>query len=167
MTENTIKKQVAREYYNVLYSAKLHFTSFDICEKLPTVISIISLSSGVIGLAFAELNSKSLAVLLLIIGIIGIILKPRELQKEQYHTIGVSLTDVSKKLEGLYCQIDMQDMASVDKARFDLRTLQEEHHSIRTLPPVFFSSWFAHYKVFSEHNSKWMCTELSLGRNKI
>lgn len=163
MTEQTIKKQVAREYYNVLYGAKLHFASLDICEKLPTVISVVSLSFGVLGLAFAEFNSKSLAALLLIIGIIGIILKPRELQKERYEAIGVSLTNVSKKLEDVYCQIDEQDTDSVDKARTDLRTIQEEHRSIGTLPPVMLSSWYAHYKVFSEHNSNWMCTELALG----
>jgi len=163
MTEQTIKKQVAREYYNALYGAKLHLASFDICEKLPTVISVISLSFGVLGLSFAEFNQKSLAALLLIIGIIGITLKPRELQKERYEAIGGRLTDVSKKLEDLYCQIDEQDRASVDEARTELRVIQEEHRSIGTLPPVLLSSWYAHYKVFSEHNSNWMCTELALG----
>jgi hypothetical protein len=163
MTVQTIKKQVTREYYNVLYSAKLHFASFDICEKLPTVISFISLSFGVLGLAFAEFNSEALASLLLIIGIIGITLKPRELQKEQYEAIGVSLTGISKKLEDVYCQIDEQDATSVAKARTDLRQIQQEHSSIGALPPVLLSSWYAHYKVFSEHNSDWMCAELNLG----
>ncbi|MEZ9705261.1 SLATT domain-containing protein [Vibrio breoganii] len=163
MTVQTIKKQVTREYYNVLYSAKLHFASFDICEKLPTVISFISLSFGVLGLAFAEFNSGALASLLLIIGIIGITLKPREFQKEQYETIGVSLTVISKKLEDVYCQIDEQDATSVAKARTDLRQIQQEHSSIGALPPVLLSSWYAHYKVFSEHNSDWMCAELNLG----
>jgi hypothetical protein len=163
MTEHTIKKQVAREYYNVLYGAKLHLASLDICEKLPTVISVISLSFGVLGLSFAMFNSKVLAAVLLIIGIIGIILKPRELQKNRYETVGSSLTDISKKLENLYCRIDEKDSVSVDKARTDLRLIQEEHRSIDMFPPVLLSSWYAHYKVFSEHNGNWMCTELALG----
>ncbi|MCC4222604.1 SLATT domain-containing protein [Vibrio campbellii] len=165
MTEQTIKKQVAREYYNVLYSAKLHFASFDICEKLPTIISVISLSFGVLGLAFAEFNSKALAALLLIIGIIGIILKPRELQKEQYEATGISLTDISKKLEHIYCEVDIQDTNSVAKARADLAQVQAEHRAVDIMPPVLLSSWYAHYKVFSEHNSDWMSTELDLGFN--
>lgn len=168
MTKQTIKKQVAREYYNVLYSAKLHFASLDICEKLPTIISIISLSFGVLGLAFAEFNSKALAALLLIIGIIGIILKPRELLKEQYETTGVSLTDISKKLEHIYCEVNEQDVTSVTKARADLSQMQKEHRSVETIPPVLMSSWYAHYKVFSEHNSDWMSAELSLSwRDKV
>ncbi|MGI2002246.1 SLATT domain-containing protein [Shewanella frigidimarina] len=168
MTEQTIKKQVAREYYNVLYSAKLHFASFDICEKLPTIISGISLSFGVIGLAFAELNSKALASLLLIIGIIGIILKPRELQKERYEATGINLTDISKKLEHIYCEVNGQDTASVTKARADLAQLQAEHRAVDTMSPVLMSSLYAHYKVFSEHNSGWMIAELGLGwRDKV
>lgn len=168
MTEQTIKKQVAREYYNVLYGAKLHLASYDICEKLPTVISMISLSFGVLGLAFSQFNSNSLAALLLIIGIIGITLKPRELQKEQYKAIGGSLTDISKKLEDIYFQINEQDIGSINKARTDLRAIQEEHRSVVMLPTVFLSSWYAHYKVFSEHNSDWMCTALTLSwKDKI
>ncbi|AAO07598.1 SMODS and SLOG-associating 2TM effector domain-containing protein [Vibrio vulnificus] len=165
MTEQTIKKQVAREYYNVLYSAKLHFASFDICEKLPTIISVVSLSFGVLGLAFAEFNSKALAALLLIIGIIGIVLKPRELQKEQYEATGISLTDISKKLERIYCEVDIQDTNSVAKARADLAQVQADHRAVDTMSPVLLSSWYAHYKVFSEHNSDWMSTELALGFN--
>lgn len=168
MTKQIIKKQVAREYYNVLYSAKLHFASLDICEKLPTIISIISLSFGVLGLAFAEFNSKALAALLLIIGIIGIILKPRELLKAQYEATGASLTDISKKLEHIYCEVNEQDAASVTKARADLSQMQAEHRSVETIPPVLMSSWYAHYKVFSEHNSDWMSAELGLSwRDKV
>ncbi len=162
MTEQAIKKQVAREYYNVLYGAKLHLASYDICEKVPTAISMISLSFGVLGLSFSQLNSNSLASLLLIIGIIGIILKPRELQKEQYKAIGGSLTDISKKLEDVYCQIDEQDIDSVHQARTDLKIIRGDHSSVVMLSPVFLSSWYAHYKLFSEHNSDWMCSELAL-----
>lgn len=168
MNEQTIKKQIAREYYNVLFSAKLHFASFDICEKLPTIISVFSLSFGVLGLAFAEFNSKALAAALLIIGIIGIVLKPRELQKGQYEAAGIELTEVSKDLERVYCEVDVQDTGSVTKARADFEQLQVEHQAVNTIPPVFLSSWYAHYKVFSEHNSNWMCDELNLGwRDKL
>lgn len=168
MPDLTIKKQMAREYYNVLYGAKLHLASFDLCEKLPTVISVISLSFGVLGLAFDEFSSKALAALLLIIGIIGIILKPRELQKKEYQATGDSLTEISKKLENVYCQIDEQKTASVENARTELMAIQQEHSSINMIPPVFLSSWYAHYKVFSEHNSDWMCAELSLSwRDKV
>ncbi|WP_418609200.1 SLATT domain-containing protein [Pseudoalteromonas sp. US3C1013] len=163
MAEQAIKKQIAGEYYNVIYGAKLHLASFDICEKLPTLISVTSLSFGVLGLAFNDFNTNALAALLLIIGIVGIILKPRELQKEQYKSIGDSLTHISKKLENTYYKAEMQNEAMVAQARSELIQLQEEHKAVKMMPPVFLSSWYAHYKVFSEHNSDWMSAELSLG----
>lgn len=162
MTEQTVRKQITREYYNVLYGAKIHFASFDICEKLPTVISVISLSFGVLGLAYAEFNSKALAVLLLLIGIIGIVLKPREALKEQYNEIGSKLTTLSKRLEILFGEIDEQDQASIQRGRDKLSQIQSEHSQVVQLAPVMLSSWYAHYKVFSEHNSGWMCKELNL-----
>lgn len=162
MAGPVIKKQVAREYYNVLYSAKLHFASFDLCEKIPTLISVISLSIGVLGLAFANMNSNELASALLILGIIGITLKPRELHKEEYKVTGVALIELSKKLENIYCYIDDKDPVTVQKARNELVDMQREHSSIITVPPVMLASWYAHYKVFSEHNSEWMCEELGL-----
>tara|TARA_Y100001973_G_C5187924_1_gene329046 strand:+ start:1560 stop:2255 length:696 start_codon:yes stop_codon:yes gene_type:complete len=163
LNEQKIKTQIAREYYNVIYGAKLHFASFDLCEKLPTFISVISLTFGVLGLAFSEFNSQSLGAILLIIGIIGISLKPRELQKDEYKATGDKLNQVGKRLENLYCEIEEKDKDSVAKARAELSQLQKEHHDIGTMAPVLLSSWYAHYKLFSEHNSDWMCRELELG----
>lgn len=140
MIQQTIKKQVAREYYNVLYSAKLHLASFDICEKLPTVISFVSLSFGVLGLAFTDFSSRSLAAVLLIIGIIGVTLKPRELQKERYKKAGDNLTDITKRLEHIYCEVNEEDIASITKARAELTQIQAEHSSVNNMPPVLLSS---------------------------
>jgi len=168
MVEQTIKKQVAREYYNVLFGAKLNLASLDICEKLPTLISFASLSFGVLGLAFAEFNNKVLASLLLIIGIIGLILKPREYQKEEYKDLGNRLTVISKQLESIYCHVNEQDSGSVKSAQQELEKIQKEHASIKMISPVFLSSWYAHYKIFSEHSCDWMCQELNLSwRDKI
>ncbi|WP_157824443.1 SLATT domain-containing protein [Moritella sp. Urea-trap-13] len=168
MSEQTIKKQIAREFYNVIYGAKLNFSSFDICEKLPSIISLLSLSIGVFGLGFKAFNSTALSVFLLIVGIIGIMLKPRELQKEAYCEVGVKLTGISKKLELLHSNVNEADEESVIKTRADLSQLQDQHLAISQPAPVFLSSWFAHYKVFSEHNNKWMCEELNLGiKDKI
>lgn len=162
MTEQTIKRQIAREYYNVLYGAKLNFASFDICEKIPTVISVLSLSFGVLGLAFADFNNKVLAALLLIIGIIGIVLKPREAMKDQYFKSGQKLNQLSKQIENLFEEINVNDEDSVVAGRVKLAEFQKQHSEINLPSPVFLSSWYTHYKVFSEHNSDWMCKELNL-----
>lgn len=167
MTEQALKKQIAREYYNALYGAKLNFASYDICEKLPTIISFISLSFGVLALGFEDFSSKILGAILLIIGIVGITLKPRELIKDQYSKAGSELTVISKKLERLHADVSDEDY-SRDDAKQKLDNLQAEHGKIELPAPVLLSSWYAHYKVFSEHNNKWMCKELDLTwRDKI
>lgn len=158
MTEQTVTKQIAREYYNVIYGAKLNFASFDTCEKLPSFISFLSLALGVLALSFDSFNNKVLASFLLIAGIVGLMLKPREMLKEKYLDAGVKLTVISKSLELLHSQ----DMLPDEERRRQLETLQEQHHAVLQPPPILLTSWFAHYKLFFEHNNKWFCTELGL-----
>jgi hypothetical protein len=161
MTEQTLQKQIAREYYNVIYGAKLNFASLDTCEKLPGIISFMSLSLGILGLTFEVLNNKTLASSLLIAGIIGLMLKPREMSKNQYIDSGKALTDISKKLEILHGEAT-EDPGASKEQRVELAKLQAEHGKVGIPAQVFLSSWYAHYKVFSEQNSKWFCEELKL-----
>lgn len=162
MSEQTTKKQIAREYYNVIYGAKLNLASLDICEKLPSVISLLSLSLGILGLSFETFNNKSLASFLLIAGLVGLMLKPREMQKDKYCKAGNELTDISKKLELLHSDIEPSEPESEAAGRVELRKLQTEHKEVYQPSPVFLASWYAHYKLFSEHNNKWFCIELGL-----
>jgi hypothetical protein len=161
MTEQTISKQVAREYYNVIYGAKLNFASLDICNKLPGVISFLSMSIGILGLSFQNFNNKALASALLIAGIISLLLKPRELSKEKYNTCGKSLTAISKQLEILHGDT-ISNQGNATEQRAQLTILQTKHNEVDLPTPVFLSSWYAHYKLFSEQNSKWFCDELTL-----
>jgi hypothetical protein len=161
MTEQTVLKEIAREYYNAIYGAKLNFSSLDICEKLPSIISFLSMSLGVLGLSFEVFNNKTLASALLIAGIIGLMLKPRSFSKEQYITSGKALTGISKKLEVLHGKaVEFPDDSQ--NHRTELAALQVEHEAVDIPAHVFLSSWYAHYKVFSEQNNKWFCEELNL-----
>ena len=54
------------------------------------------MSFGVLGLAFPGFNGQSLGAILLIIGIIGITLKPREILKQGYKTTGDKLNEIGK-----------------------------------------------------------------------
>ncbi len=161
MSEQKLSKQIAREYYNVIYGAKLNFSSLDICEKLPGIIGFLSLAIGVLGLSFENFNNKILATALLIAGIIGLMLKPKELNKDKYLESGKKLTDLSKKLELLHAR-SLESEYDANLIRTELEDLQTKHYEIETTQPVFLSSWYAHYKLFSEHNNKWFCEELSL-----
>ncbi|MDH2423024.1 SLATT domain-containing protein [Cobetia amphilecti] len=163
MNEQDLKKQIAREYYNTIYGAKINFASYDICEKMPTIISFISLTIGVLGLVYEVFNSKDLSAAMLIIGIIGLMLKTREEQKNVYKEAAINLLNISKSLEQLHSKIDL-NKSNEDKEGYytSLSAQQKLHSGISQPSPVFLASWYAHYKLFSEHNVKWMCEELNL-----
>jgi hypothetical protein len=156
----SFKNQLAREYYNIIFGAKLNLSSFDTCSKLPGVISFFSMVIGIFGLAYDDFNSKLMACIILIAGIIGLLLKPYSQNKEQYEAAGISLTTLSKKVESLFFQIGTEQPTDSDYTKFSL--LQEEHQLITQPIQLVFSSWLAHYKVFSEQNSDWFCKQLNL-----
>ena len=162
MSEQTIQKQIAREYYNVIYGAKMNFASLDICEKFPNVISFLSLAFGILGLSFQTFNNKTLASVLLIFGILGIMLKPKEMVKKDFNEAGKKLTDISKRLEILHSEVVPGDADKEHELREKLKLIQVEHGQIDQPSPVFMASWYAHYKLFSEHNNTWFCKELNL-----
>jgi hypothetical protein len=162
MNHQTIPKQIAREYYNALYGAKINFASFDICEKVPTIISALSLSFGILSLAFVDFNGKIQGAALLILGIIGLLLKSRDSQKNEYLSSGNKLLDLSKALERLHLKALNPENHSDVEIHSTLEELQDQHNEINLSPPVFLSSWCAHYKLFSEHNAEWMIDELQL-----
>ena len=156
-----LTKQIATEGYNVVYGAKLNFASLDICDKLPGIISFVSLGFGAAGLAFENVNTQSLALLLLLIGIAGLLLQPRESSKDQYAEAGKRLTAISKELETL---LGALTSGAIDEksVRSRLSELSKEANEVNQPQPVFLASWLAHVKVFSEYSHQWFSEPLKL-----
>jgi hypothetical protein len=46
MDKNNLQKQIAETAYNVGFGAKKPFASYDIIDKMPGVISFLSLATG-------------------------------------------------------------------------------------------------------------------------
>ena len=92
MDNNNLKKHIAETGYNVGYSAKLHFASFEMIEKLPGLISFISMAFGIYALAFSELSTKLMSCTLLVLGLIGLYITMKNSDKANYEEKGVKLT---------------------------------------------------------------------------
>ncbi|MDE5307706.1 SLATT domain-containing protein [Providencia stuartii] len=84
MENNNLLKHISETGYNVGYSAKLHFASFEMIEKVPGLLSFISLAFGVYALAFAELSTKLASSTLLVLGIVGLYISLKNSDKSDF-----------------------------------------------------------------------------------
>ncbi|TOH25647.1 hypothetical protein CGI84_24625, partial [Vibrio parahaemolyticus] len=63
-----LKKDIADTAYNIIYGAKLNFSSYELSKNISTGVSAFSLAIGIIALAFVEFATKELSVALLLLG---------------------------------------------------------------------------------------------------
>ena len=50
MKKETMLKKLAQKGYDVSYSANLNFATYDIVAKFPAVVSLLSITIGILGL---------------------------------------------------------------------------------------------------------------------
>jgi hypothetical protein len=155
MDNNNLKKHIAETGYNVGYSAKLHFASFEMIEKLPGLISFISMVFGIYALAFSELSTKLMSCTLLVLGLIGLYITMKNGDKANYEEKGIKLTDLFNELKHLMLEAEHQspDTAIINNKLQDIETRYNQscasHH-------IMFATWFAHYKFFWEQQIGWI-----------
>jgi hypothetical protein len=168
MDNNNLKKHIAETGYNVGYSAKLHFASFEMIEKLPGVISFISMAFGVYALAFSELSTKFMSSTLLVLGLVGIYISLKNGDKNSYEEKGIILTGLFNELKHLMADAKEQSdqAASVSDKLINIENRYNQscasHH-------IMFATWFAHYKFFWEQQIEWIAEYRSFGfwRDKV
>ncbi|MFP3354465.1 SLATT domain-containing protein, partial [Pseudoalteromonas sp. SIMBA_153] len=89
---------------NVGYAAKLHFSSFELSEKLPSLISFISISCGIYALVYDELSTKFASSTLVILGVIGIYVSLKSNNDQDFKAKGDELTDLFNELKHLMAE---------------------------------------------------------------
>ena len=58
MNRELLLKDVAESGYNIGYAAKKHLATYDIVEKAPGWISVISFAFGILALGFPALDNR-------------------------------------------------------------------------------------------------------------
>jgi len=155
MDNNNLKKHIAETAYNVGYSAKLHFASFEMIEKLPGIISFFSMAFGVYALAFAELSTKFMSSTLLVFGLVGIYISLKNGDKNSYEEKGVTLTGLFNDLKHLMSEAKRQPN-EVHSISEKLRDIENRYNQSCASHHIMFASWFAHYKFFWEQQIGWI-----------
>ena len=155
MDIDNMKKHIAETAYNVGFTAKLHFASHDIIEKVPGIISFISLALGVYALVFPELSTKIISSTLVVIGISGVYISLKGADKKDLEDKGVVLTSLFNELKHLMSEIQQEssDQSSISQ---QLKDIENKYNQNCVSNHIMFASWFAHYKFFWEQQIGWI-----------
>ncbi|KPU83085.1 hypothetical protein JI57_02470 [Psychromonas sp. PRT-SC03] len=168
MEKDYLLKHIAETGYNVGYTAKLHFASYEMIEKAPGLISIISMAFGIYALAYDGLSTKFISSTLLVLGIIGLYVSIRNGDKGDYQTKGIELTNIFNKLKHLINDVK-HETGDLTPLSAQLKDIETEYNNNCAPQHIMFATWFAHYKFFWEQQTGWIEEYRKLGffRDKI
>lgn len=168
MDINNLKKHIAETAYNVGYSAKLHFSSYEMIERLPGLISVFSMAFGIYALAFSNLSTKFMSCTLLVLGLIGLYISMRNGNKEIYEEKGIALTGLFNELKHLMSDAKSQSPNTTDIAN-KLNDIEQRYNNSCVSNHIMFATWFAHYKFFWEQQIAWIDEQRTFGffRDKV
>jgi len=168
MGNDNLKKHIAETAYNVGYTAKLHFSSFEMIEKIPGLISFISMVFGIYALAFSELSTKFMSCTLLVLGLVGLYITTKNGDKVNYETKGIKLTDLFNELKNLMSEAEHQ-LPDTEIINNKLQNIEVRYNQSCASHHIMFATWLAHYKFFCEQQIEWIdnCRPFGLFRDKI
>tara|TARA_R110001606_G_scaffold399222_1_gene582288 strand:- start:10308 stop:10919 length:612 start_codon:yes stop_codon:yes gene_type:complete len=168
MDNNQLKKHIAETGYNVGYTAKLHFASFEMIEKIPGIISFISMAFGVYTLAFSELSTKFMSSTLLVLGLTGIYISMKNGDKNSYEVKGRILTGLFNELKHLMTDAKTHP-EETESISAQLKDIENKYNENCASNHIMFASWLGHYKFFWEQQIEWIAEYRPFGfwRDKV
>lgn len=157
MNKELLLKDVAESGYNIGYAAKKHLATYDIVEKAPGWISILSFAFGVLALVVPQLNNNILAAFLLIVAYAVFYFNSYQDGRLEYSKVGSRLTTIFTTLRSLLYEAKSRDeSANFDDIEARYRELLDESQSIGISKQIFLSDWYAHYKFFWQAERSWL-----------
>ena len=157
MNKDLLLKDIAESGYNIGYAAKKHLATYDIVEKAPGWISIISFAFGVLALVVPRLNNNILAAFLLVVAYAVFYFNSYQDTRLEYSKVGSRLTAIFTTLRSLLYEAKSRgDTADVDDLEACYRELLNESQSIGISKQIFLSDWYAHYKFFWQAERSWL-----------
>lgn len=169
MNQESLLKLIADTGYNVGFGAKKHFSSYDMIEKLPGLIGLLSISVGVLALINPDLSTNDISAVVLILGVVGLYISQHSSDKNQFSKAGVELTHIFDQLKVLYHRVKIKTDDDFSEELQQLEKLQKEY-SAQSMPnQLVLSDWYAHYKFFWQHQIEWLDEQknFSFWRDKV
>lgn len=153
---------IAETGYNVGYGAKKHLATYDIVEKMPGWVSLISAAFGIYALFVPDLDQKWIAATFILISFGVATIAHYDKEKIRYSQAGGELTAKFHQLRLLYQQVKEQSN-DIDMPIFEKRheEIQSEALKIGIPKQIFMSDWYAHYKFFWQGQIQWLDEQLN------
>ena len=165
MKKETMLKKLAQKGYDVSYSANLNFATYDIVAKFPAVVSLLSITIGILGLVVSAFQLTGVSVAILITGILSLYVENFTVNKDKYAKRGVENTALLNRLKNLYLQVRDSDKEedSFEEIEKEYEAIEREFNATSSAKQILFANWFAHYKLFVEKDYSWMDEQLHFG----
>lgn len=164
MLKEDLLKHIAQNAYNIGFGVKKHFATYDMIEKLPGMLSFLSIVVGIFALFVDSLNVKQISAILIVFGIIGIYISKYDDKKDEYCKIGSKYLSSFDELKILYFSVKASESNDFDSEISELNTIKQDFNNNSISKQMILSDWYAHYKFFwqSSTDIKWIEEELSL-----
>lgn len=157
MHKELLLKDIAASGYNIGYAAKKHLATYDIVEKAPGWISILSFGFGVLALVVPQLNNNVLAAFLLVVAYAVFYFNSYQDGRAEYAKVGSRLTTIFTSLRALLFEVESRgETESLEDLKARYRELLDESQSIGISKQIFLSDWYAHYKFFWQAERSWL-----------
>jgi hypothetical protein len=161
MTKDGLLKMIAESGYNIGYAAKKHLATFDIVEKVPGWLALLSIAAGIGALFIPELEQKFVSATFLVLGVASLFINFYMQDKDKYAKAGDSLTGKFHELRALYQHVKAEpDMADMSAFTTMHDRIQAEALAFGIPKQIFLSDWYAHYKFFWQAQTGWMDEQL-------
>lgn len=158
MQREMFLKLLAENGYNVYFGAKKHLATYDIVEKFPGWIGLITLIIGIWQLAYPSFPyGQPLSVVLVAASVCAMQISQYNAEKDNYMKAGTKLTDIHNELKELYYRnkdIENSTVSNDDQEKLTL--LLKEYSETSISKQIAFSDWYAHYKFFNQAQNEWI-----------
>ena len=157
MDKDQLLKSIAETGYNVGFGARKTFATFDIVEKAPGWIGIISFAVGIFALFNDDYAGKPLSASLLIVGFAALYFGLY--RSGDYEKTAKELLGLHNRLKLLYRGV--KSGADLQASKAELQLIEGEYYAVTVSRQVFLSDWYAHYKFFAQSQTEWMDEQLN------
>jgi len=157
LDKGALLKELATNGYNVGFGAKKHFATYDIVEKIPVTISVITFMVGLGQLAYPDAPyAKFVSLILVIISAFAFYISPYSQDKEKYEKAGVRTTQLFNQIRALYLKVQSSSENTFPEEEKEMKKIMEEFYAVSISKKIYASDWFAHYKFFFQMQIDWI-----------
>lgn len=168
-TREDLLKRIAERGFEVGYAANLNFATHDIADKVPVVISFVSMAVGILALVAPVFQLTGVAVCLTLLGILTLYIE--KYPAHEYGERGKRTMDMLHDLETLYYKVknNADPNATFREEEDELSTLTIEFIATTNPRQILFATWYANFKFFAEKDYDWIDEQLhfSFWRDKV